>query len=72
MWFGDLAPKANQNYPEMSHILETFFHGGYYRYDLDLLDKDYKVSVISLNTIYFHVRNREDPREAWRQLDWLE
>jgi hypothetical protein len=66
LWFGEFAPKANQEYPEMKHLLKTFFHGGYYRYDLDLLDEDYIVSVISLKTIYFHVRKREDPKEAWR------
>jgi hypothetical protein len=41
LWFGEFAPKANQEYPEKDHVLETIFHGGYYRYDLDLFDKDY-------------------------------
>ena len=66
MWFGKYAPQVNQKYPKMDNLAETFYHGGYYRYDLDHIDEKSKLSVISLNSIYFHVRNREDPLESWR------
>lgn len=42
--------------------------GGYYRYDFE---EGAPLSVIGLNTIYYHWRNKYDLDGGDRQLDWL-
>jgi hypothetical protein len=57
IWFTNVS--ANANYMKFYEIKETFMQGGYYRYDLDD-----NVSFLSLNSIYFHVKNNIDLEQA--------
>ncbi len=58
MWFGKYAPRANQEFSK--YLKEDILNGGYYRFDLDGITSESKISIISLNTIYFHRKNYED------------
>jgi hypothetical protein len=59
LWFGEHAPRKNKLFAHLTDLNETFHRGGYYRFDLDsALSYSYKLSVISLNTIYFHKKNK--------------
>ena len=50
-------------------IALTFYDGGFYRVDLDD-----KISIISLNTLYYDYEGVQDyvPGEGKVQMDWLE
>lgn len=64
LWF--LQVPTNAKYQKLDEIRETFLEGGYYRFDISD-----KLSVISLNSIYFSVKNLVDLDGAWKQLHWL-
>jgi len=66
MWFGKYAPRANQEFSKYLH--DDIMDGGYYRFDLDSITTDPKISIISLNTIFFHKKNYEDPEGSDKQL----
>lgn len=76
LFYGDLyelqfsgqdAPAKNKQYGKLGDIELTMSSGGYYRYDTTE-----KLSVLSLNTIYYHRVNMQDLQTGEEQLKWLE
>jgi hypothetical protein len=72
LFYGDLFNilfknvSKNANYSKIAEVNETYQQGGFYRYDLNDA-----ISVLSLNTIYFNLKNTEDLDGASLMLAWL-
>eukprot|EP00347_Sterkiella_histriomuscorum_P008268 403345729 len=65
IWFANVP--SNANYQNLAQIESTFKTGGYYRYDLTE-----KLTFITLNTIYYSIRNNNDLQTGNDQLTWLQ
>lgn len=74
LWFDELPGNANNlSKQQKDTIYETFIKGGYYKLDLDD-----KLTVLSLNTLYFDSERDKKgdqfdglSKRAFEQLNWL-
>ena len=67
-----MGPKSNKaKIKNIEDIRSTMLTGGYYRYDLDYMKMDYNLTVLSLNTIFFDIKNNKDPNGAASHMQWF-